>query len=108
MDCGFSTIFRSLDESEYETQGRERLSQRRCRDSRRGRKDGGRAAVVSPAADPGIPPSMATSQLDLEALEAEIGRFLDGVAVAEDTGAKLQRLLRWSARYRLLRFTPCG
>jgi len=34
------------------------------------------------------------SQLDLEALEAEIGRFLDGVAVAEGTGAKLQRLLR--------------
>ena len=37
---------------------------------------------------------MATSQLDLEALEAEIGRFLGGVAVAEGTGAKLQRLLR--------------
>ena len=34
------------------------------------------------------------SQLDLETLEAEIGRFLDGVAVAEGTGAKLQRLLR--------------
>jgi hypothetical protein len=37
---------------------------------------------------------MATSQLALEALEAEIGRFLGGVAVAEGTGAKLQRLLR--------------
>jgi hypothetical protein len=37
---------------------------------------------------------MVASQLDLEALEAEIGRFLDGVAVAEGTGAKLQRLLR--------------
>jgi hypothetical protein len=29
---------------------------------------------------------MVTSQLDLEALEAEIGRFLDGVAVAEAPG----------------------
>ena len=35
-----------------------------------------------------------TRALDLDALTAEVDRFLDDVPVAETTGAKLSRLLR--------------
>jgi hypothetical protein len=35
-----------------------------------------------------------TRALDLDALTAEVARFLDDVPVAETTGAKLSRLLR--------------
>jgi hypothetical protein len=35
-----------------------------------------------------------THTLDLDALSAEVARYLDDVPVAETTGAKLSRLLR--------------
>jgi hypothetical protein len=35
-----------------------------------------------------------TQALDLDSLTAEVATFLDGVPVAETTGAKLSRLLR--------------